>query len=121
MADANDFGEDVLTNDIQATPQLPAEGHERGKLIKSPPDSVATLSGELLPLAIEVYRDLMLNGKNEKVRLDAANAVSELNGLKNKATPNVGFTFNLPPEYLKKSMKALAEIKLGPQEGVIDV
>lgn len=98
-------------------PQLPTEQDDSKS--SGPPASRIT-SGELLSMALEVYKDLMLNAKNEKVRLEAANAVTELEGMRGKATPNVGFTFNVPPEYLSRSLKALGTLRISHEE-VIDV
>jgi len=102
--------------------QLPAE-HDTSTMPGTPiPTRLHdVISGELLPLALEVYRDLMVNGKNEKIRLEAANAVTELEGARGSKGPsNIGFTFNVPPEYLSKSLKALGSLKITHEE-VIDV
>jgi hypothetical protein len=75
----------------------------------------------LLPLALEVYEDLMVHGKSEKVRLDAANAVADLRGLRGKSVTSLGLTFNMPPEYLQKALKGLGKLKLAPQNDELDV
>lgn len=108
--------EDLHTDDQT---QLPDEHEDRKDTRATAP--LATISGELLPLALEVYKDLMLNGKNEKVKLEAANAVVEIEGLKNRQVPHLGVTLNVPPEYLMKSLKALGTMKLAPRVEADDI
>jgi len=97
-------------------------------LADTPPHALETLSesstamivsGKLLPLALSVYEDIMVNGKTDKVRLEAANAVTELQGLRGKAS-GPSLTVNVPPEYLGKSLRALATLRLS-REDPIDV
>jgi hypothetical protein len=104
----------------------PQTGQIEGKTPQSQQASQLDVASEiiarrLLPLALEVYEDLMVHGKSEKVRLDAANAVSELRGLRSKSVTSLGLTFNMPPEYLSKALKGLSKLKLDPQEEVLDL
>ncbi len=69
----------------------------------------------LLPLAVQAYEDLLVNAKSEKVRLEAANAVTELAGARQRGPSSVGLTFNMPPEYLRKALGAM--VRLGPEDG----
>lgn len=102
--------------------QLARQSDEPPQDLTEKSTTAAIISGKLLPLALSVYEDVMVNGKTDKARLDAANAVTELQGLRTKGSvQGPSLTVNVPPEYLVKSLKALGGLRLAPREDVIDV
>ena len=61
------------------------------------------IKNQLCNYAIETYKDIMLNAKAASDRKNAADAVLELLGKKNKTgTMSANLNFNIPPEYFKK-------------------
>ena len=76
--------------------ETPANITEEGQLRKK-------VECQLFNMAIETYKDVMLNGSKPTERKAAADAVVELLGKKQpKQVASAQFNFNIPPEYFKK-------------------
>jgi len=65
---------------------------------------------ELVGIALQTYRDLMLNAPSDLARKGACDAVMEIVGAKIKATANADFHFNVPAEYLQKVFAGVGQV-----------
>jgi len=72
--------------------------------------------GRLLKLALQVYEDLMADGKPEVMK-SVADKVFEMHGMLGKTSgPNVDFHLNIPPEYFGEVFRGLQRITVVAQE-----
>ena len=81
-----------------------------------------TVKDALFNMALETYKDVMLNSQKASDRKAAADAVVELLGRKQtKQVASASFNFNIPPEYFKRVFgEGLPKITTPPDSDMTD-